>query len=475
MSISTWSTTPASNTQAVPDGLPDTMLVSDILGVGRQHMADIRTWYQDPQWIDLGDTPTYVSATSFTVPTDRTSFYLVGRRIKLYGSTMGTFYGTIITSSYDGVSITTIAVDIDEGNSLTNNLSQIFMGLLSPTNPSIPTSVFQDQNILVSGDLRVAPWQQGTSFTAATTPANNDGTYLVDNWILISDGNDIVDVSQETDGSMKAIVQTVNKQFGFVQFIENAKMQPIIDEGKVSVIIEAKASSISNIRCAILAWDGTSNAPTKDVVATWAGAGTNPTWAANYTAENTPANLALSSSYKDFRLNNINVDTAAITNLALVIWVDDATLGLGDTLYIRRVKLQVSPSATQFEFTSPSQSLFTAQAYYYKTFDAGVAPAQGIGSQAGALIFSAEVNALPGTNYGALFSFPAQMIKTPSVVAYNPRSGQSNNFWEGGAGFDVSSIISVISRNSALIQANSPVTAPSMYFIHATADARIGV
>ena len=50
------------------------------------------------------------------------------------------------------------------------------------------------KNYVINGDFRVA--QRGTSFTSATAPANSDGNYLLDRWIVLSDGNDIVDVSK---------------------------------------------------------------------------------------------------------------------------------------------------------------------------------------------------------------------------------------------------------------------------------------
>src|SRR3990167_304736 len=74
------------------------------------------------------------------------------------------------------------------------------------------------RNALINGDFRVA--QRGTSFTGATTPANSDDTYLLDRWILLSDSNDIVDVTQSTDAPTNGLnsialdVETVDKKFG---------------------------------------------------------------------------------------------------------------------------------------------------------------------------------------------------------------------------------------------------------------------
>jgi hypothetical protein len=46
------------------------------------------------------------------------------------------------------------------------------------------------KNAIINGDFKVS--QRGTTFTSATTPANSDDTYLLDRWVLLSDGNDIV-------------------------------------------------------------------------------------------------------------------------------------------------------------------------------------------------------------------------------------------------------------------------------------------
>ena len=47
------------------------------------------------------------------------------------------------------------------------------------------------KNAIINGDFKIA--QRGTSFTAATTPLNDDDTYLLDRWKLLSDGDDVVD------------------------------------------------------------------------------------------------------------------------------------------------------------------------------------------------------------------------------------------------------------------------------------------
>lgn len=86
------------------------------------------------EWQASGYTPTYVSATSFTVTGDRTSIFQVGRRVKTT-NTGGTIYGTITVSAY--TSLTTVTVANDSG-SLDSGLSAVEVGLLTANNTGVP-------------------------------------------------------------------------------------------------------------------------------------------------------------------------------------------------------------------------------------------------------------------------------------------------------------------------------------------------
>ena len=125
--ISAWSTTAANNNSSPPDGFPENQLPSTLNNAARELMAAIRTFYQAAAWIDLGDTPTYASTTTFTVPGDQTAFYTVNRRIRCTDAT--TLYGYISSSVY--VASTTVTVVLDSG-SLSASLSAVAVGLLDP-------------------------------------------------------------------------------------------------------------------------------------------------------------------------------------------------------------------------------------------------------------------------------------------------------------------------------------------------------
>jgi len=128
MAIKSYSTTPSSNNSAPPNGFPEGMAPASLNDGMRQVMADIRSWYEDPAWIDLGDTPTYVSTTSFTLSGDKTGTYVVGRRIRAIGTTPFTIYGVIATSTFSSPN-TTVTVTWDSGT-LNATLNAVALNLV---------------------------------------------------------------------------------------------------------------------------------------------------------------------------------------------------------------------------------------------------------------------------------------------------------------------------------------------------------
>lgn len=85
------------------------------------------------EWL-TGPTPTFVSATSFTLVGDQTATFTMGRRVKTT-NTGGTIYSTITASAFGA--LTTITVVNDSGT-LDSGLSAVSYGLLAATNTSLP-------------------------------------------------------------------------------------------------------------------------------------------------------------------------------------------------------------------------------------------------------------------------------------------------------------------------------------------------
>ncbi|WP_286888661.1 phage tail protein [Thalassospira sp.] len=115
MSIKDYSTTAGSNTSIDGINIAEGCLPGNVNNAMRAMMADTRSFYQSGGWIDLGDTYTYASSTSFTVSSDVTAFYPVGQRVRAVGATTGTIYGKITASSYSAPN-TTVTVSWDSGS-----------------------------------------------------------------------------------------------------------------------------------------------------------------------------------------------------------------------------------------------------------------------------------------------------------------------------------------------------------------------
>jgi len=223
------------------------------------------------------------------------------------------------------------------------------------------------RNRLINGDFRVA--QRGTSFVSG---ANNDNTYNLDRWVVLSDGNDIVDITQANvapSGGLFSIgldVETVNKKFGILQVIEQRNIVGMFNQPvTLSFSARTTGTSIGNMKAVILAWTGTGDTVTRDVVSAWGADGVTPTFAANWTAENTPQNLAPSNSWERYEIT-ANLDTASTNNVAVFIWCDDMTTTLGDFLYVTDVQLEVGALATPFERKTMQASLADCQRYYWR-------------------------------------------------------------------------------------------------------------
>jgi hypothetical protein len=182
MPIKDYSTTAANNTLTPPNGAPEGMAAGLVNNTIRQIMADTRLFYESGGWCDLGHVPTYVSATSFTIPTDVTAYYTVGRRIRFYGTIMGTFYGYIVSSAFSSPN-TTVTVVLDSG-ALTSNLSRVDLSFFEQLTTG-PLRQGGYINFFRNPFMEVA--QRGTSGTITA----GTGAYTLDGWAVTASGGSV--------------------------------------------------------------------------------------------------------------------------------------------------------------------------------------------------------------------------------------------------------------------------------------------
>lgn len=217
------------------------------------------------------------------------------------------------------------------------------------------------RNKIHNGNFNIA--NRGTSFVAG---ANNNDTYNIDRWFILSNGNDIVDITRSTTEvpsyqatSIALDVETINEKFGIAQIVEDIDCKDLIGQ-TVTLSFQAKVSSLNlnNLKAAVIAWNGTANVVTSDMVSAWNNAGVNPTLRSNLSYVNTPTTPATGAftvantnwnSYSITTTVPATVSGSPVTNLIVFIWSDTKSNALGNFLYVTEVQLEQSATATPFE------------------------------------------------------------------------------------------------------------------------------
>jgi hypothetical protein len=338
-----------------------------------------------------------------------------------------------------------------------------------------------NKNYLINGGFAVA--QRGSSFTSG---ANNDDAYTLDRWYILSDTNDVIDVTQDTttvptngEFAIALDVETVNKKFGIATIIENKDVIGLVGN-TVTFSFKAKVSAttkLDNVKAAIVAWSGTADTVTSDIISAWGAEGTNPTLIADATYENTPANLNLTTSYATYSITAA-VDTASTQNLILFIWSDVTDTTAGDFLYIAESKLELGSTATAFEYAGGTfqGELAACQRYFAKSYRQTTAPATN--SSPNGLIFAQSGATVATSAYFANVPLPVTMRAAPTITIYSYTSSQTARVSDG-AGTDLASnsgAANLISDSRFTVQNNSGgalTAAAGGFLFHYTVSAEL--
>ena len=282
------------------------------------------------------------------------------------------------------------------------------------------------KNAIINGDFRVNQRRgDGTQYTAITTPANNDDTYLFDRWLLLSDGNDVVDVLQSPNaptgglGSIGLDVRTINKKFGILQVIEQKNCAHMIG-GTVSLSFEAKVTDVTkidNVKAMVVSWDGAADTVTSDIVSAWNAEDSTPTLVANWTAENTASNIGVTETWAKYTIPNISIDTASTKNIGVFIWSDGYCDAAAEVLYITKVQLEKNSIATEYEWRNITTELAMCQRRYCKSYNHVVIP--GTSTNVGLRDINISDVANAGYSFSFNIPFPVTMADTPTVTLYD--------------------------------------------------------
>lgn len=206
-------------------------------------------------------------------------------------------------------------------------------------------------NLVINGDFVIAQALQ--TITSATVIPNNDDVFVIDMWNLLVEAGDACDIYQDTADvpaggrtALKLECETADQQFGIVHLIEQKRAQCVIGD-VASLSFKIKGNGLAKVRYAVLAWSGTADSVTSDVISAWGSGGTEPSWAANWTRE-AIGDVVSMANWTQIEEANIAIDTASAKNLAVVFWVDDGTISVDDYFSITDVKLEPGDKCTPF-------------------------------------------------------------------------------------------------------------------------------
>jgi len=291
-------------------------------------------------------------------------------------------------------------------------------------------TAYPGRNRLINGSFQIA--QRNTSFSGGTD--NADDTYTLDRWYVLSEGNDSIDVTQQSDSpdsngkSIRLDVETTGEKFGIAQIIEGQNcIGAIGNTCTLSFYAKVSNARIDTVKAAIIAWSGTEDTVTSDIISAWNADGTTPTLIANATFENTPADLSVTTSWARYELS-ANIDTASTKNIIIFIWSDDATNPqAGDFLYLTNIQFEAATSvATPFEHRPISVELSLAQRYYQNYISSNGTQVPGTGVWRS------------GTRFDCNFVLPVVMRSTPDIVAITNLANL--NVYSGASGASATGI-----------------------------------
>ena len=307
--IKDYSTTAGNNTSVGGVSIAEGMLPSNINNAFRAVTADMREWYNDAQWVIYGDgdgahTFAYVSGTSFTVNgANVTAHYHAGRRVKAVGSSTGTIYGTISSTSFS--SNTTVNVTWDSG-SLSSETLVIYLAILTQTNNSLPTDSIGSSNL-----------KTDSVTTAKVTDANITAAKLATNAVEAAK----INASAVTSGKIAADAVTgakiaddaINSEHYTDASIDTAH---IADSQITSAKIADDAVTAGKIADAVLVTSSEHAAHTPDEVTILTTAGSD----ARYFRQDSSETIASGDSWS---AGDTKVATTAAIDARVIDLVDD--------------------------------------------------------------------------------------------------------------------------------------------------------
>ena len=164
MGIERYRTTASLNGNVLDTGsFQENQSPSSVNDGARELIRNIKQWYLDAEWIEVGNGEiavnyTRVNGTQITITSDVTSYYTSGRRVKVIDGTGTTLYGQITNVAYNSPN-TTVTMSFDGSASIgSGTITSFKLGIVNPANSSIPATSPTGSIVMWSGTSLVDGW-----------------------------------------------------------------------------------------------------------------------------------------------------------------------------------------------------------------------------------------------------------------------------------------------------------------------------
>lgn len=276
-----------------------------------------------------------------------------------------------------------------------------------------------------------------------------DGAFTADRWIAISDANTLITTLVTPTGML--IESVDDTKFGLLQVIPNLYLNAFLD-GKFSASISLSSDNNAAGKVAILSWNGVTDTTTNDVISSWNSNGTNPTLAANWHYEGVSDSVILNSIATTIKLEDIEIATSDVTNIAVFVWFESVTFG--EKITIVEALLLANSSALEFTPNTYQFDMDECQKFYQKSYTNRHSPTTL--SNSGKVVFPTSFGTDSGGVFGTVSISP--MYRPPSVELISASNPPESGKWQVSTGTNIAVSAENISENSFSIKNNAGFT-----------------
>jgi len=298
---------------------------------------------------------------------------------------------------------------------------------------------------LINGNFAVG--QRGHALNQTTAFPTDNAAYVADGWALLmgvgtthpAPGSGVVNMSLINSDARfdladpRAIRLTGNASVGVAPTEKIGLIQWLPSDATlhlrgsfVSMSVWGRSlpgSNFENLRISLVQWLGTADVITSvDPIDDWGAANVDPTLLTNYRADHSASITINGLDFVEGSLENVEILSTA-NNIGVMVWADDTSWTVGDTLDITGVSLITGATARSYQHEDYATNLQRCQRFFNSTFDEGDLVREKGGDEVTAL--RAQSIGVPATVVAVEFlempwEFGTSMFKAPTIATYNP-------------------------------------------------------